>query len=101
MAQRVIVTTDHKWKEFKYREDVPKRVLASEFDYQDPKETLDGYFKYKGGWLHLDQFTRIPRSADGLSGWDGIVHWSFSNGVVIKLSPDGEQYQVGYYYLKG
>ena len=101
---QVIVISDHKWKDFKYRDEVPKSVLASDFDYQDPEDTIDGFFKYKGTWHHLDQFERIPKAQSeegGLSGWDGVQHWSWSNGCVIKLSPDGEQYQVGYYYLKG
>ena len=87
------VRTDRKWKLFVYRQEVPKRVLASQFDYQD-EDVVDGFFKYHGVWYHLDQFMRIPNGAP-LAGWDGYLNDSMTTGVVIKLSPDQEQYQVG------
>jgi hypothetical protein len=101
MGYRPLVNTDHKWKQFKYRDDVPRGVLASQFDYQD-EDVIDGYFKYYGDWYHLDQFERVPKAdgeKGGLSGWDGVHHTSWSTGVLIKLSPDGEEYQVGTYRL--
>lgn len=99
----LIVTTDKKWKLFKYRYEVPARVLAREFDYQD-ESVSDGYFRYKGSWYHLDQFEQLPRSKNdksGLSGWDGHHGDSYFSGTLIKVSPDGEMYQVGWYYQKG
>lgn len=53
------VRTDRKWKKFKYRDEVPKKVLASEFDYQS-EDIIDGYFKHYNNWYHLDQFMRVP-----------------------------------------
>jgi hypothetical protein len=88
------VRTDRKWKNFVIRYDVPKRVLASQFDYQDEDDAGDGFFKYHGVWYHLDQFMRMPNDSP-LAGWDGYLNDSMSTGVVIKLSPDGEQYQAG------
>ena len=93
------VTTDRKWKPFQSRYEVPKRVLESQFDYLD-EDASDMYFKYGRTWYHTSQFERIPSSSDALSGWDGLLAESWSSGVLIKLSPDAEQYQVGYFYLK-
>lgn len=49
------------------------------------------------------EIMRLPaHSADSsFSGWDGYHSDSYFSGIVIKLSPDGEQYQVGTYIEKG
>jgi len=83
------VITDHKWKPFRYRYEVPARILKSEFDYQDPEDTLDGFFCYRGIWYHLDQF-----EATQIEGYHGFHPDSFFSGVAIRISDDGEQYQV-------
>lgn len=93
MAEGLTIKTDGKWRQFKYRYEVPKRVLASQFDYQDPDETTDGFFKYKNTWYHLDQFMRT-----NVPGWDGAAADSFFSGVLIQLSPDGEEYRVGTFF---
>lgn len=82
------IQTDKKWKQFKYRDEVPKRVLAGQFDWT---KSEDGFFKYQNTWYHLSEFERVPVSSD-LAGWDGIKNESFSTGVLIKLSRDGEEY---------
>jgi hypothetical protein len=93
----VTVRTDRKWKQFKYRDEVPKKVLADQFDYQD-EDVIDGYFKYRGYWYHTDMFMRLGHGApSAFSGWDGYHSDSAFSGVLIKLSPDGEEYQVGTY----
>lgn len=86
---RFAIKTDGKWKNFKYRYEVPKSVLKRQFDYQDPDDATDGFFKYKNTWYHFDQFMRSP-----IKGWDGYLNDSMSTGVLIKVSRDGEQYQV-------
>jgi hypothetical protein len=97
---QIIVKTDRKWKQFVYGGDVPKRVLAAQFDYLDDAESQDGFFKYKNTWHHTSEFMRVPNEGQ-LAGWDGIMNWSYSNGALIKLSSDGEEYQIGYYYVSG
>ena len=99
-SYNLALVTDHKWKQFKYGYEVPESVRKSEFDYLEDAEGQDGYFKRKGDWHHLSQFTSLPKESDlGERGWQGILHYSMSNGLVIKVSDDGEEYQVGYYYL--
>jgi hypothetical protein len=93
------IKTDHKWKAFRCRYEVPKRVLARDFDYQDEDDATDGFFKYRGVWYHLDQFMRIEHSPDSqFSTWHAYAGDSFFSGMVIRVSSDGEQYQVGTYY---
>jgi hypothetical protein len=96
----IIVKTDKKWKDFLYDYEVPEKIRTSEFDWLDD-DVSDGFLKYKGDYFHVSQFERMPKGVDELSGWDGIMNWSYSNGIVIKLSSDGEQYKIGYYYVKG
>jgi hypothetical protein len=92
---KTLIRTDHKWRPFVYSYEVPAKILASEFDYQDREETIDGFFEYHGCWYHLDQFMRTSAEGLGLLGWDGYAGDSFFSGVAIKLSSDGETYQVG------
>jgi len=98
MSQPKIIT-NHQWRDFVYRWDVPDKVLADQFDYQDPEETTDGFFKYKGYWYHLDMFMRFsylgPKNA--MNDWHGYHSDSYFSGVLIRLSDDGEQYQVATY----
>ena len=96
------VKTNNQWRDLVYRQDVPAGILASDFDYQDAEETLDGFFCYRGHWYHVDQFTRVDYHngqnpfADGH--WDSYAGDSFFSGVVIKLSKDGERVKVGTYF---
>ena len=54
---------------------------------------IDGYFRYKGIWYHLDQFMRVPEGMfDGE--WNGYMNDSAFSGVLINTSDDGEEYQV-------
>lgn len=102
------ITTDRKWKPFRYAHEVPARVLSSQFDYQDRDDVTDGFFCYRGTWYHLDQFMRIAR--DGISAqrvkradmgameaWDAYSADSAFSGVVLRISRDGERYMVGTY----
>ena len=103
MSYSYTIRTDHKWKNLRYRYEVPSRALTAKFDYQDASEesgVTDGFFCYLGIWYHLDEFTRLDCMTEDspFSGWDGYAGDSFFSGVLIKLSEDGEQYQVGRYY---
>lgn len=93
-SERLImrITSNRNWRQFVYRYDVPEDVLASQFDWTDPEVETDGFFKYKGTWYHLSQFSHC-----NLDGWDGSIAESWSCGVVIKVSKDCETYQVGFW----
>ena len=87
------VQTNNHWRNFSYRSEVPPAVLADEFDYQDPEESIDGFFCYRKRWYHLDEFMR-----GGPEGWHGFHGDSYFSGVAIRISDDGEQYQVATCY---
>jgi hypothetical protein len=95
-SMAITIKTDNKWKPFVYRHDVPAKVIASQFAYQNPEEELDGFFKYRGYWYHLDGFMECGGMPE-LKGWHGYASDSFYSGVVIKISSDGESYMVGTY----
>ena len=105
MSNAVRVISNGNWRQFRYRYEVPASVLADQFDYQNPDETTDGFFSYRGIWYHLDQFMRHEGSLGGRvvgSGkgyaWHGVAGDSYFSGVVIAVSDDGETYRVGTYY---
>lgn len=92
------VKTDNKWKHFKYGYEVPKKVLERQFDWLDKDESHDGFIHYRNTWYHLGEFMRMP-PGDPLCGkWDGYIADSFFSGVFIKISKDGEEYQIGTFY---
>jgi hypothetical protein len=92
----ITIKTNRQWRDLVYRSDVPADVLASEFDYQDAEDVLDGFFRYRGHWYHLDQFMPAPIAT--IAGWDGYASDSYFSGIVIKLSRDGERIKVGTYF---
>jgi hypothetical protein len=93
------IKTNHNWRNFSYRYEVPKKVLEDQFDYQDPNDVIDGFFKYRDYWYHLDMFMRIENNSnDEFSKWHGCHNDSFFSGVLIRVSDDGEQYQVATFF---
>ena len=92
----VTIRTNHQWRQFRYRDEVPKKVLLSEFDYQDD-DVFNGYFKYRGCWYHLDQFMALASSEGPFTGWHGYSGDSYFSGTLIRVSDDGENYQVARY----
>jgi hypothetical protein len=97
MSPRTHVKTDRKWHDFVYRDDVPAKVLKSEFDWISSDE-VDHFFKYHGSWYHTSQFERISPGSELAADWDGVHPTSASTGDLIKLSTDGERYKIGSVY---
>lgn len=90
------IKTNNHWRKFVTRWDVPEKILNDQFDYLDT-ENIDGFFCYRGHWYHLSEFMRIDQTSP-LRDWHGCASDSFYSGVLIKLSPDGECFQVGTYF---
>ena len=88
------IITNHHWRQFKYRNEVPPEVLADEFGWIDEEDDyLDGYFQYRGSWYHIADFML---ATDGpFSDWHGYSCDTFFSAVLIRVSDDGEEYQVG------
>lgn len=93
------IITDHKWHDFKYRDEVPENVLKDQFSHLDENST-DAFFKYKNWWFHASDFMRVEvvHGNDEFKKWHGYASDSFFSGVVIKIDHDCEKYMVGMYY---
>ena len=90
----LVIKSDGKWKNLKYGYEVPKKVLSREFDWLEGGEDSDGFINWRGHWYHTSEFMRV----EGIPGWTGIKNESFSSGVLLKLSSNGERYQIASYY---
>lgn len=112
----IVIKSDRKWKQFKYRNEVPAKVLADQFDWTNDAHAEhgdyeDGFLCYRGHWYHLGDFERIHKMSPsdphgGMAGvefqrWTGISHDSLFSGVVIKVSTNGDEYQIGTYIATG
>ena len=97
----LVIKTDHKWKPFKYSNEVPASVLNNQFDYQNRDEVCDGFILYKKCWYHLDTFVVLGNKNNDSSfgdNWQGHHGESAFSGVLIEVSRDGESYRIASYY---
>jgi hypothetical protein len=92
------ITTNRNWRQLSYRDEVPAKVLADQFDYL-PDEG-DGFLKYKNHWYHLTDFMTTGVNSP-FPDWQGYASDSFFSGVLIDLSEDCEQYQIATYIQRG
>lgn len=95
----ITITSDEKIKQFKYRHEVPAKILKDHFGHLSEDEAVDGFFKYRGYWYHLSDFMRItPGMAPHFNRWSGYLSDSFFSGIVIMLLGDMETYKIGRFY---
>jgi hypothetical protein len=87
----VQVKTNHHWRQFVYRTDVPDSILNGDLDWTN-EEDSDWYLQYRGVWYHLSQFMH------GGPWGDGFHADTFFSGVAIRLSKDCEEYQIATVY---
>jgi hypothetical protein len=93
--KKFTIKTDHKWRQFKYRDEVPDKVMRDQFSHLD---NMDGFFKYRDWWYHLSDFMLVDEHSPLREhGWHGYHSDSYFSGVVIKTHPDGGEYMVGTY----
>tara|TARA_R110000803_G_scaffold158426_2_gene222709 strand:- start:1492 stop:1767 length:276 start_codon:yes stop_codon:yes gene_type:complete len=86
--------TNHHWRDFLYQGEVPAEVIAEDYDHLTEDYGLsDGWIKYRGEWSHISDYMSTP-----LNTWHGVHTDTFFSCTVIKLSDDGEQYQIGRIY---
>lgn len=89
------ITTDHKWKHFKYGYELPESVRASQFDWIDDDESYGGFILYRKFWYHISEFMQVPADSDEMAGWHGYAPDSYFSAVMLEISDDGESYRVG------
>ena len=92
------IITNHHERQFKYGYEVPESIMNDQFDWMDEDEQFDGWIHYRNNWYHTSDFMRIDHHPDSdFSSWHGYHGDSFFSGVLIKLSDDGESYQIATY----
>ena len=92
------IITNNNERHFLYGFEVPKSVLTDQFDYLDDDMQSDGFIHYRGIWYHTSDFMRIENHPDtDFSSWHGYSSDSYFSGVLIRLSDDGETYQIATY----
>lgn len=95
------IKTDHKWKSFVPGMNLPKRCRR-DFDYiQDESEyETHEFIRYRGRYYDPAEFLRTGENNSlALLGWDGYLTDTYFSGVLLALSPDGDQYKIGSYYV--
>lgn len=94
------IITDNKWRTFLYGHELTEKE-RKEFDYI-PADEIDEhtFFRYLGWCYDLAEFVRVGNMPNDnpLSKWHGCIADTFFSGVVIRVSANCDQYQVGRYY---
>jgi len=68
--------------------------IKQDFDWLEDIESDSSFFQYKGRIYNLSEFMR-----GGAEGWDGSKADSWSCGVLVKVSSDGEQVVCGWWSI--
>jgi len=106
MSDGITIKTDKKWRNLLYGHELPVK-WRREFDWikNDEEYENTNFVKVPGKhvWYYaVNEFMRIPRGVGAgfpeLQAWDGYVSDSYSSGVAIKLSSDGERYKICRFY---
>lgn len=93
------IRTNKRWRHFKYGYEVPEKVLKDQFAHLDEGETYDGFILYRKRWYHLSDYMVINNHPDSeFSSWDGYAGDSYFSGTLIRVSQDGESYQIATYF---
>jgi hypothetical protein len=94
IKENLQIITDHKWKDFIYGYQLTTEE-KKDYNWMDQEELeTSNFFRYRGSVYSIQDFMRIENGPDEFNGWDGYLSDTFFSGVLIKLSEDGEQYQV-------
>lgn len=97
-TEKLTVVSDLKEKPFRYRYEVPEKVLRENFSWLTEDDS-DSFFNYRGVWYHLSQFMRVENHAEfSKAGWQGYHGDSFFSGILLTVSKWGETYVVGTYF---
>jgi hypothetical protein len=100
------ITANNHWRHFKYSYEVPESVF-SYYDWLSEDESLYGWIHYRNEWYHVSQFMRYAdystqhfkrKDSDKVTQWHAYSADTYFSGLIIRISEDGEQYQIGRYY---
>lgn len=89
------IRTNHHWRQFLYRNEVPQAILDSDLNWCDDE---DNFIKYNNWYYSLSEFMRVDENNPFHSlDWHGHKGDSYFSGVLIRVSDDGEEYQIATY----
>lgn len=88
------IKSNYHWRLFLYGHELTEKE-RKELDYMSSDAIDSGIFlRYRGLVYTLDQFLR----ADAFPGWEGLHSDTYFSGILIRLSSDGEMYQIATCY---
>ena len=87
------IITNHAVRFFKFRDEVPARILAQDFGHLDADESCGEFIQYRRQWYHLSDFLRTSGQLADM-GYQGVVADSYYSGVALRVSNDGETYKI-------
>ena len=91
------IITDHKWKEFKYGHELPKK-WRKEYDWMDEDEFNNSEFIMHKKWATpISEFMTIKHNSE-LKDWDAYSSDTMFSGLVIRINESRDMYQIGSYY---
>ena len=93
------IKSNNAWRSLESGCDLPKKV-QKDFEWVNDIENNDGFFKYRDGWYHIDEFVTTHNLNSELSKWNGYSAQGFGFGVVIRLNQYGDAVQVGRYFCR-
>jgi hypothetical protein len=107
----LIIKTNKQWRPILHSYELPDSA-REQFEHLNDEEFYGTSFvKYKGYFYELGEFMRVADGGDfaaagwdgscNAAGWDGICINSLWEGVLIKLSNDGERYQIASFRVEG
>jgi hypothetical protein len=98
----LVIKTNKQWRPILQSYELPDSA-RERFDYLNDEEFYGASFvKYKGYFYELGEFMRVAEGGElAAAGWDGIHNDSAWTGVLIKLSNDGERYQIATVRVEG
>jgi len=89
------IYTNHHWRKLLYFYELTDKEKR-ELDWIE--DDTASVFRYRGNVYALDEFMRIDKTASKeFQDWHGYSSDSYFSGVLVKLSEDGEEYQVAIY----
>ena len=89
------IISNHHWHNFLYGYELTEKEKL-DFDYMD-EDTIssNSFLRYRNCVYALSDF--MCGNENDLKGWHGYTAELWFSGTLIKVSDDGEQYQIGTY----
>lgn len=96
----ITVKTNNQVRELLASDEIPSKVMESEFDYVDSDDLSPRFFKYKGEYYDSHEFVVVSKNApEEFAGWEGQHSESAFSGLLLKFPEDDyEHIIVGAYF---